>query len=354
MKQLEASESESDMLHGLLDSVARTPADDTPRLILADWLEEHGSLYGELIRTQCALAQDRQQGPHRRFRRAKYTDATLRPGMLTGNELYRLRARNKELLRLLQPRQYWRGEFEYQETALRWRGRPRKQQMVASRPQAQRGFYPPWHTLHVLQPWPSGQPAALYWYTLGHAHFGLLDWEQVLFPLAARVLSRLQALRFRHMRGGYQHIVATLDSLTSWPCLAKLELPYAGDHLHVSRPARSPSAAAILRVIGARAQCLTYLELDGRIRFQPEDLALFHLPGFQQLQQLRLPGFTWTEDTVWRLLASGLPTAAIVDLLLHSKAPLAAVQAAFRQLPGGSLAAPPALLGKLLTYYQLT
>ena len=43
-------------------SICETPDDDVPRLIYADWLEEHGDsverLYGEFIHVQCALARD--------------------------------------------------------------------------------------------------------------------------------------------------------------------------------------------------------------------------------------------------------------------------------------------------------
>lgn len=40
-----------------LQAIAATPADDAPRLIYADWLEEHGDPLGEFIRVQCALEQ---------------------------------------------------------------------------------------------------------------------------------------------------------------------------------------------------------------------------------------------------------------------------------------------------------
>src|SRR5262249_52401492 len=44
-----------------LAAVLETPDDDTPRLIYADWLDEHGEPErGELIRLQCALAKMRE------------------------------------------------------------------------------------------------------------------------------------------------------------------------------------------------------------------------------------------------------------------------------------------------------
>jgi uncharacterized protein (TIGR02996 family) len=36
------------------------PDDDTPRLVLADWLEEHGDPRGEFVRVQCQLARLRE------------------------------------------------------------------------------------------------------------------------------------------------------------------------------------------------------------------------------------------------------------------------------------------------------
>jgi uncharacterized protein (TIGR02996 family) len=44
---------------GLLQACKEVPEDDTPRLVLADWLEEHGDpARAECIRVQCALATD--------------------------------------------------------------------------------------------------------------------------------------------------------------------------------------------------------------------------------------------------------------------------------------------------------
>lgn len=40
-----------------LQAIRHDPEDDTPRLIFADWLEEHGDPQGEFIRIQCELAQ---------------------------------------------------------------------------------------------------------------------------------------------------------------------------------------------------------------------------------------------------------------------------------------------------------
>src|SRR3954454_17897246 len=42
---------------GFLAAICRSPDDDAPRLVLADWLEEHGDPErAEFIRIQCLLA----------------------------------------------------------------------------------------------------------------------------------------------------------------------------------------------------------------------------------------------------------------------------------------------------------
>jgi uncharacterized protein (TIGR02996 family) len=41
----------------LLDEIIAHPADDSPRLVYADWLEDQGDPRCEFIRAQCALAQ---------------------------------------------------------------------------------------------------------------------------------------------------------------------------------------------------------------------------------------------------------------------------------------------------------
>jgi uncharacterized protein (TIGR02996 family) len=50
-----------------LAAIRETPADDTPRLVYADWLEEHGQPdRAEFIRVQCRLATGVDVGPERR------------------------------------------------------------------------------------------------------------------------------------------------------------------------------------------------------------------------------------------------------------------------------------------------
>jgi uncharacterized protein (TIGR02996 family) len=47
-----------------IEAIAASPADDTPRLALADWLEENGeSDRAEIIRSQCAAERRRFDGP---------------------------------------------------------------------------------------------------------------------------------------------------------------------------------------------------------------------------------------------------------------------------------------------------
>jgi carbon storage regulator CsrA len=53
---------------GLLEAIRAAPADEVPRLIYADWLEEQGDPRGEFIRVQCALAQLPQGDPRRSAR----------------------------------------------------------------------------------------------------------------------------------------------------------------------------------------------------------------------------------------------------------------------------------------------
>jgi uncharacterized protein (TIGR02996 family) len=47
---------DSDQELALLHAVLAEPDSDEPRLVMADWYEEHGCLRGEFIRLQCALA----------------------------------------------------------------------------------------------------------------------------------------------------------------------------------------------------------------------------------------------------------------------------------------------------------
>ncbi len=48
-----------------LHDILAHPDDDAPRLIFADWLDEHNDPRGEFIRIQCALAQLSDEDPHR-------------------------------------------------------------------------------------------------------------------------------------------------------------------------------------------------------------------------------------------------------------------------------------------------
>ena len=49
--------------HAFLLSIKDNPADDTPRLVYADWLEEHGETErAELVRVQIELAKPRPRG----------------------------------------------------------------------------------------------------------------------------------------------------------------------------------------------------------------------------------------------------------------------------------------------------
>jgi uncharacterized protein (TIGR02996 family) len=75
----------------LLQTIIENPDDDTPRLIYADWLEDHGNqARAEFIRAQCESA--------RLFREGKDLDRA-----------FALRAKHTELLR--QHEKEWVGEF---------------------------------------------------------------------------------------------------------------------------------------------------------------------------------------------------------------------------------------------------
>ncbi len=76
------------MREAFLEAVLRDPADDTPRLVFADWLAEHGEeAYGEFIRVQCELA------------RYRIGSISIGPGMDKQIErLIELRRRERDLL----------------------------------------------------------------------------------------------------------------------------------------------------------------------------------------------------------------------------------------------------------------
>jgi uncharacterized protein (TIGR02996 family) len=64
-----------DMRQALLDAVLAEPEQEAPRLIYADWLEEHGELdeqpRAEFIRVQCELARMDEKGPRRKALRER-------------------------------------------------------------------------------------------------------------------------------------------------------------------------------------------------------------------------------------------------------------------------------------------
>lgn len=56
---------------GLLRAILDDPADDVPRLIYADWLEDRGDPRGEFIRVQCELASLDGDDPRRQVLRER-------------------------------------------------------------------------------------------------------------------------------------------------------------------------------------------------------------------------------------------------------------------------------------------
>src|SRR5262245_13702893 len=75
-----------------LQDIREHPDDDTPRLIFADWLEEHGQPErGEFIRIQCELARTPPEPPD--FARPPFAEAAAQDKMRRA-----LEAREKELI----------------------------------------------------------------------------------------------------------------------------------------------------------------------------------------------------------------------------------------------------------------
>ena len=59
--------SDADALRSLL-AACKEDLDDTPRLVFADWLEEHGEdQRGQLLRVQCELARTEEHAPRRPY-----------------------------------------------------------------------------------------------------------------------------------------------------------------------------------------------------------------------------------------------------------------------------------------------
>lgn len=82
-------------LLGLLDAVLDAPGDDGPRLVMADWLEDHGDeAQAEFIRVQCALAQLEAKSGH-----SKITPLAWSCKCAVCEEAKPLRRRERELLK---------------------------------------------------------------------------------------------------------------------------------------------------------------------------------------------------------------------------------------------------------------
>jgi uncharacterized protein (TIGR02996 family) len=58
----------NEVVRGFCQSILEFPADDTPRVVLADWLDEHGDAVdaarAEFLRLQCALARFKGDSAH--------------------------------------------------------------------------------------------------------------------------------------------------------------------------------------------------------------------------------------------------------------------------------------------------
>jgi uncharacterized protein (TIGR02996 family) len=85
---------------GLLRAVLQAPEEDAPRLVYADWLEEHGDPRGGFIRRQCAAPDTEERTSERRGLLALLLDrepASFRRGFVEGLELTRLPTRALQL-----------------------------------------------------------------------------------------------------------------------------------------------------------------------------------------------------------------------------------------------------------------
>src|ERR1041384_7352861 len=85
---------------GILRSILASPEDDTPRLIAADWLDDHGAAErAEFIRVQCALAV---------LSEWCKTQFLVLPESPRGQQIAALRCRERELLPLVSG-YFWDG-----------------------------------------------------------------------------------------------------------------------------------------------------------------------------------------------------------------------------------------------------
>jgi uncharacterized protein (TIGR02996 family) len=76
----------STILLGLLQDIKANPDEDGPRLILADYLEEHGEPRGEFIRLQCQLASLETDDPDRETLASRAWEIADRPGLWGGEQ----------------------------------------------------------------------------------------------------------------------------------------------------------------------------------------------------------------------------------------------------------------------------
>src|SRR5438045_3614039 len=87
-----------------LQDIKENPDDDTPRLILADWLEEHGDPRGTFLRIQCELAKsegDRDRQHQLGLRLRQIMDRHEREWVAPLGTLARSRDYRRGLLRLV-------------------------------------------------------------------------------------------------------------------------------------------------------------------------------------------------------------------------------------------------------------
>jgi len=241
----------------LLRSILDTPDDDTPRVVYADWLEEHDqSERAEFIRLQCALAQ--------RFRERSYVadDALLMTQWERQNEL--LRTYRATWLNELPP---WVGVQYFR-----------------------RGFIS------------SIQVTAAQWIDQGNALEQMTPLDTVMFLQSPRYFStlvhepslhRLAGLNFTNNGLSVQHVLY-LSRTHEWPRLRSLSL--AGNLL--------TTAAATVLANASWMSELEYLDLSFNPLSDQSVIELARSPRVTRLRALQLLGTRISDRAVQAVLDS--------------------------------------------------
>jgi uncharacterized protein (TIGR02996 family) len=335
------------MHQAFLADVVANPEDDAPRLVYADWLDEHGSAWGEFIRVQCALARMDEDDPR-------------------GSAL---RARERELERLgwwepprpegVRDRRFERGMIEWAQVDFDWfldraaelfRWAPIRRLDLASR---YRGTWPPDRVSEL-----GGRPELARLLGLSMGNLGLWD-EHLEALLASPHLSRLKTLSLRRHVG---HAARLLSETRSLPALESLDLgdnevideelallmtaPFAPHlrelRLDLNDPEYRGISDAGLRVLAAAPLCRLRVLCLARNHFTADGVAaLANSPNLSALAELELGAWIgWSGEFhpvagLAEVIASSPLAARLVSLDLHGHAlgPAGAAALAAAPLP---------------------